>query len=651
MLDRHFFKSFCFVTGLAFSLNTPALAQEGNVPVEEEPAVEESGEAPEVEESEKEPAKVSRKRFSLKLPPKAKELLDAIRQGNTKVIEAVFRPMEFREPIATIPAEGRFGVGFYGWKGLNFLKINPNSITYEGDVEDRLSDISFSGRMGSFLEMEGGQTNLSYALFGKSYVDILTGVGVRYSSIFPFPRMELREDMIITGPPTVPESWGIDRKFSPSVMEMNIVSSYIMRWHPKWFIHFKYSYGVNYTRFYKDERMDSSPYGTGTSSAYSVGLKIITESPSEARYAWGLELRHIFHDVRKISDPLEITPITGMKLPNLGVFFTFSAFYGGRKTAGDEAKSLFLDRDYVAARPKFLEFMNAHPNHARMARAKKLLDITNKRIPHQLYAEGGYLQGQKAMDDAAKKYVEALTTAEDTLIDRLQDRLDELVAFYIADGTELFEDRQYEEALASLGKAAALTKEGERAQNTLRAKILMAQGADLAAVGLYTLAIEKYDAVPELDRTLTVEARRAGMKAAVGMVGDVNKASDVASLRLALKSLKTARDMFAPAEFKYNDYISSLEARLTARDSVEVRQEMGRSLDEAREVLTRRHMPRLETGMLVSDVEDLLGAPDEIVEEVRGKDGNYQMWIYNLPDRQKRLLYFENYILFKIETG
>ncbi len=628
--------------GLAFSLNIPVLAQEENTP----PVVE-----PEVEESEEEPARTSRKRFSLKLPPAAMELFEAIRQGNTKVIEAVFRPMEFREPIATIPAEGRFGVGFYGWEGLNFLKINPNSITYEEDVGDRLNEISFSGRMGSFLEMEGGQTNLSYALFGKSYIDILTGLGVRYSSIFPFPRMELREDLIITGPPTVPESWGIDRKFSPSVLEMNVVSSYIMRWHPKWFIHLKYSYGVNYTRFYKDQRMDSSPYGTGTSSAYSIGLKIITESPSEARYAWGLELRHIFHNIRNINDPLEITPIKGMKLPNLGLFFTFSAFYGGRKTAGDEAKKLFINQDYIAARPKFLEFMNAHPNHARMPRAKKLLDITNKRIPQQLYSEGSDLQGQEDMDTAAKKYIEALTTAEDTLVHELQDRLDELVEFYIEEGTELFESRYYEEALVSLGKAAALTEEGKRAQNNLRAKIVMAQGNDLAAAGLYTLAIEKYDAVPELDRTLTVEARRAGMKAAVGMVGDVNKASDMASLRLALKSLKTARDMFAPAEFKYNDYIISLEAQISMTDSIAVRREMGRSLNEAREVLQRRHMPRLETGMLVSDVEDLLGAPDQVVEEVRGKDGNYQMWIYNLPDRQKRILYFENYILFKIETG
>ena len=617
--------------------------QEEEVP-NEKPAVEEERlEAPSI--------KPGRKRFKLKLPPAAQEMVQALMRGEKKVVEAVFRPMEFREPIATIPAEGRFGVGFYGWDGLNPLKINPTSISYSEDTEDKLTEISFSGRMGSFLEMEGGQTNLSYALFGKSYTDILTGLGIRYSSIFPFPRMEIRDDLIITGPPNVPESWGIERKFSPSVLELNIVSSYIMRWHPKWFIHLKYSYGVNYTRFYKDQRMDSSPYGTGTSSAYSAGLKMITESPSEARYAWGLEVRHIYHRVNTIHDELEITPITGMSLPNLGVFFTFSAFYGGRKTAGDEAKKLFLNKDYVAARPKFREFMNTYPNHAKMRRAKKLLDITNKRIPYQLYTEGGDLQGRKKMDNAAEKYVEALTAAEDTLKDRLMDRLDELVEHYVARGNDLFELRRYEEALNSLGKAAALTEEGKRAQYTLRAKILMEQGGDLASAGLYSLAIRKYDAVPALDRKLTVEARRASMKAAVGMVGDVNEAKDVATLRLALKSLKTARDMFAPVEFKYNNYITVLEEQLAVTDSLQVRREMDSSLDEAREFIAQRHMPRLETGMLVSEVQDLIGEPDEVVESTKGKNRNYQMWIYNLPHKQKRLLYFENYVLFKIETG
>ena len=643
MIIRGINKALWISVILCLGTVAPLYSQEEEVP-EDEPAVE--------EESLVAPAiKPRRKRFKLKLPPEAQEILHALMRGEKKVVEAVFRPMEFREPIATIPAEGRFGVGFYGWKGLNPLKINPTSISYAEDTDDKLTEISFSGRMGSFLEIEGGQTNLSYALFGKSYIDILAGLGVRYSSIFPFPRMEIRDDLIITGPPNVPESWGVERQFSPSVLELNIGSSYIMRWHPKWFIHLKYSYGVNHTRFYKDERMDSSPYGTGTSSAYSVGLKMITESPTEARYAWGLEVRHIYHRVNAIHDDLEITPITGMRLPNLGVFFSFSAFYGGRTTAGDEAKKLFLNKNYVAARPKFREFINTYPNHGRMRRAKKLLDITNKRIPYQLYSEGGDLQGIKKMDNAAEKYVEALTAAEDTLKDRLMERLDELVEHYVARGNDFFELRQYEEALNNLGKAAALTEEGKRAQNTLRAKILMAQGNDLATAGLYSLAIRKYDAVPDLDRKLTMKARRASMKAAVGMVGDVNEAKDVVTLRLALKSLKTARDMFAPAEFKYNNYITVLEKQLAATDSLQVRREMDNSLEEAREFIAQRHMPRLETGMLVSEVQDLLGEPDEVVESTKGKNRNYQMWIYNLPHREKRLLYFENYVLFKIEAG
>ena len=109
--------------------------------------------------------------------------------------------------------------------------------------------------------------------------------------------------------------------------------------------------------------------------------------------------------------------------------------------------------------------------------------------------------------------------------------------------------------------------------------------------------------------------------------------------------------MFAPAEFKYNNYITVLEKQLAATDSLQVRKEMDNSLEEAREFIAQRHMPRLEAGMLVSEVQDLLGEPDEVVESTKGKNRNYQMWIYNLPDREKRLLYFENYVLFKVEAG
>tara|TARA_B100000686_G_scaffold31577_1_gene32721 strand:+ start:11867 stop:13750 length:1884 start_codon:yes stop_codon:yes gene_type:complete len=595
--------------------------------------------------------KINRNQFKLKLPVSAKEVIKSIMQGETKIIESVFRPMEFREPIATIPAEGRFGIGFYGWDGFNFLKINPQSITYSDDVEEKLEEISFSGRIGSFLEMDAAQTNLSYAFFGKSYIDILTGLGFRYSSILPFPRIEISDDLVIAGPPKVPESWGIDRQFSPSVLEMNVVSSYIMRWNPKWFFHFKYSYGVNYTRFYKAESLDASPYGTGTSSAYSFGLKIITESSTEARYAWGLELRHIFHNVKKIHDPLQITPINSMQLPNVGIFFTFSAFYGGQKTAGDEGKKLFLAKDYVAAKPKFLEFINSHPKHARIRRAKKFLETINQRIPYQLYDEGENLQDVNKMDSAAKKYVDALITAQDSLKDKLEEKLEELVEFYVEEGTMLFEQRQYENALQVLSKAATLSENGKRAQKSLKAKILMEQGEDLVTAGLFSLAIRKYDAIPELDPSMAIKANRASMEAAVEMVGDFNKAKDIKTLRLALKSLKTAKEIFEPADFKYQNYILLLEDQLLANDSLSIRKKMKESLIEAREVVTQRNLPKLEIGMLGSEVEELIGIPDEIIKEIKDKDNSHEMWIYYLQGNKQRRLYFEDYVLFKLETG
>ena len=34
-----------------------------------------------------------------------------------------------------------------------------------------------------------------------------------------------------------------------------------------------------------------------------------------------------------------------MIIPNYGIFFTLSAFYGGNKTSGDEAKKMFLNSE------------------------------------------------------------------------------------------------------------------------------------------------------------------------------------------------------------------------------------------------------------------------------------------------------------------
>jgi len=60
-------------------------------------------------------------------------------------------------------------------------------------------------------------------------------------------------------------------------------------------------------------------------------------------------------------------------------------------------------------------------------------------------------------------------------------------------------------------------------------------------------------------------------------------------------------------------------------------------------------MPKVEIGMLVSEVSDILGEPAEIIEKEDEKGLNYQLWVYHFPKRGEAYFSFEDYVLFKIE--
>jgi len=571
-----------------------------------------------------------------------------LRDGDNRLFEALFRPLEFREPIISIPIEGRYGVGFYGWEKFNPFKFDSTLITYEPGTLDIIDDVGLSSRTGSFIEFEVIQTNLSYIFFKKSYLDFLTGFGFRYSSIFPFPTIDLTDKMTISGPPEVPSSWGVKKKFSPTVIEGNVVTSLIMQWSPKWFLHFKYSYGLNRTRFYRGNGNNDKPFGTGSSSTVSIGIKYIRESETAARYAWGLELRHIYHKVGNIRDPDEHTPISGFHLPSLGLFFTFGAFYGGQSTVGDEGKKLFLKKDYVSARPKIDQFVNDYPNHARIERAQRLLQLCIERIPEQLYHEGKQLTNLGENDQALGKFVEASLTANEDLEKRLHREIDKIVERYLDIAEGLFEERKDDEAIRSARKAAAVSEHGREYQRMLEGRIYLRQGEDLAFQGFYPMALRKLSEALKLAPSLKEDIRRVELEVVVGMLEDVNKTSDEGSLRLALHSLYQVREILGKSDSSMDGIIDQLESQLSLLDEIRLKQGMDNVMNEGREEIARRHAPKVELGMLVAEIQAILGDPHEVVEHIDQKR-KYQMWIYYQSNKHKKLLYFEDYVLYKVE--
>ena len=62
----------------------------------------------------------------------------------------------------------------------------------------------------------------------------------------------------------------------------------------------------------------------------------------------------------------------------------------------------------------------------------------------------------------------------------------------------------------------------------------------------------------------------------------------------------------------------------------------------------RARSDRLEIGLTVPEVEDLLGPPHEKILGNNGKDHDQQLWIYFMGQRSLQLS-FHNFQLFKIE--
>ncbi|MFQ6616779.1 MAG: tetratricopeptide repeat protein [Fidelibacterota bacterium] len=565
-------------------------------------------------------------------------------------LDRYFRSLEFREPIVTMPVEGRYGIGLYGWRGGNPFLFDSTLISYEGDPTDILGEIAPLGRTVSFVELQGLQTNLSYLLFKKSYVDILTGLGFRYSSVFSFPSISITKQQTVKGLPEVPSSWpDTSKSFSPTLVEGNIVTSVILQWRPKWFLHLQYSYGMNWARFYRDDAIHPDPSGTGRTATYALGIKFLRESESAARYAWGFELRHVYQRVGTVRDPGDSTPISAFDLPNLGIFFTFGAFYGGRSTVGDEGKALFLKKDYVSAKRKLGQFVNSYPHHARIRRARKLLKLSAQRIPYQLVQEGERLELQGNLDMAVDKLIQAKLSADPDFRGTVDKIIDRIAEKYVARAEGLFAEREYDLALKALRKAGSVSETAKKTGRVLEGRVYLEQGRDLAFRGLYSMALGKYDQAMESAPSLRVEIRRAQLEAAAGMLEDVNEASDEGSVRLALHSLYRARKILGGTDGKMDRIIAGLEDQLSRLDQGRIRNRVEEYVEQAQAKLARKDRPRVITGMLVAEVEDILGKPDRVVGRTDDRDRNVQLWIYDLPDGGKTLFYFEDYVLFKIE--
>ena len=557
-----------------------------------------------------------------------------------------FRSREFSAPITFMPVEMRYGIGFTGKtsESSSFENLD-NWIIYKDEnvtpLEQKAENI-----VGAGFDIDVLMINIPHIIMNTSWMNLLTGFNYRSSSIF--------------SPSSIPDDWkanspisGNDIKFKPELKEYLITNN--LQWQPfnKWYVNFKYGYGLATAKFYYDndlEILNPSPSGSGTSMALGFGIRFIIDSGKLNRFSIGVDIRHSYTKINNISDQDNVFPVNRFDLSNYGIYLTLSTFYGGKVTTGDIAKRTFYRRDFITSKSQFIDFINQYPNHSNKYRALSYIDKCNEKIPYQIMDQGLFLDDKGNTKDALKKYLDAKSRIinKDTLLNKSLDfRINEIARNWMNSAELLLEKELYKDALSLVTNVASFSELGEKQINRFKSYVILGEGKKLQSILIIGKAMEKYSKALELNNELESKIKALHYQAGIQLVELANEVDEFDEIMLAVKSLEQAKTFSKSLGDRNEKLLKDLKVKLEKLDNYKINANIDREMSKARYLQAISRSPRLTIGMSLPLIKDLLGSPHEkIVNDI--VDQSEQMWIYHLNNKQLHLS-FKDFILFKID--
>ena len=566
-------------------------------------------------------------------------------------IDRWFRAREFSIPITFMPIEIRFGGGLNGKLSGSFASPSAgdmdNWIWYDSEEIEPFNQ-EMINIFGTSLDMDLMMINIPNYVTNTSWMNVLTGLNYRSSTLLN-PKSIPYEEW-----GTNNETWNLNRKFSPSVTEYLITNT--LQWQPFswWYMNFRYGYGWASSTFYLNpdtEQIEPEPNGTGTSMAAALGIRFIIDPGKVNRFSIGVDLRHSYTKINNIIDPSDLTPMNRFDLANYGVYFTLSAFYGGKNTIGDEAKGIYFRKDYISAKKKFIHFLKQFPAHANRYRAEMYVKECNKKIPYQIMDEGLLFDDKGETERALGKYLTAkskVVTNDTLIIDALDFRIDEIARKWMNQAETILGNEQYIDAYQMVKKVAQFSDIGTRALKRFQSYVILGEGKKLQSIVILGKAMNKYTEALEMNGELEFEVKALQYQAGIQLAGLANKADEFEEIQMAIHSLERAREFAGGIGNRNEQLIIDLRSKLSDLDKHKARIGINERMEEARAIQAVARSPRLKIGMTVPQIQELLGEPHEKISRKNDIDHAEELWIYYVKDGTLQLS-FQDYQLFKIE--
>jgi len=573
------------------------------------------------------------KSLLFKLFPIEKEMSGDYEKGY--VWDRIFRRREFHNPVNFIPMELRYGFGYNaggGFLGLGDLK--SSWMSYESDVPD-FGGGGFSSRLSQQFDLDILKTNLAYYWFGNSWLDMHTGINLRYSDLLS--PADIPDDWIISK-----SSWIANTQFSGKMFEVAWSQSLMLQWFESWYTTYRYTYGIAFSEIYSAK---DSPTGYGPSQSFTMGARIIVDPGLTNRFAVGVDLKYTHTNINKIKDSKDLTPINNFTIQTAGIYATASVFFGGRKTKGDTGKMHYYRRDFIAAKRILEEFVDESPNHANVHRAKKLIVESERKIPRQLVLQGMSFDERGMLERAVEKYIRAKFMADSSLSIVIEDQL-RIIALREVEKAEGWLNRGFgDSAIAHVTMVSGWYPQINHHLKRFKITHLLNQGENLYKIGLNDRALGHFDKALEMDPGLAFEIAAYKHQIASDLLTMADSLKDLNSLRFIVYALERTKQLTGGLNKTNTRILNELKLKLSAQEEFETRLKIDAILRAEKEK-REAHNP-IELGMSVAQVEDIMGSPSEIVSN--GSERRDQLWIYRYENGAEVYLTFTNYKLFRIE--
>ena len=452
--------------------------------------------------------------------------------------------------------ELRYGFGYNSGGGfLGMGSLNSSWMNYDSDITE-FKGGPFRSRFGHQLDLDIMKTNLAYYWFGNSWLDMHTGLNLRYSSLLA--PSETPPDWSISN-----ESWKEGLKFNAKVYEVGWSQSLILQWFESWYTTYRYTYGIAFSQFYEKE---SKPTGSGPSQSLGIGARYIIDNGLTNRFSIGLDLKYTNTSIKNINDPRDITPISSFKIQTLGIYASAAVFFGGQKTKGDIGKSHYYSKNYILAKSKLEEFVDEYPNHANIKSAKKLIVESERKIPYQLMREGMSFDERGITERAVERYIRAKSVADTLLKGVVDERLRE-IAFKEVEKAENWLNQGFgDSAITHVTNISGWYPDISHHIKRFKINYLMMQGEQLYKAGLYNRSLFYFDQALKIDSNLTFEIGTFKHRIAVDLLTLADSLKDINSLKFVVYALEETQSLTGGLNKTNKKVLEELKNKLIAKE-------------------------------------------------------------------------------------